>query len=57
MRSDGEAAAALRARGVEIAFGDFTDIDAIRAAMEGIKGAYFLHPIAPGILAATAMQG
>lgn len=54
MRSDGEAAAALRARRVEIALGDFTDIDAIRAAMEGIKGAYFLHPIAPGILGAAA---
>lgn len=54
MRSDGEAADALRARGVEVAFGDFTDIDAIRAAMEGVKGAYFLHPIAPGIIGAAA---
>jgi uncharacterized protein YbjT (DUF2867 family) len=54
VRSDGEAAAALRARGVDIAVGDFTDIDAIRAAMEGVKGAYFLHPIAPGIIAAAA---
>jgi NAD(P)H dehydrogenase (quinone) len=54
LRSDGEAAAALRRRGVEIAFGDFTDLDAIRAALEGIKGAYFLHPIAPGIIGAAA---
>ncbi len=54
VRSDGEQAAALRKRGVEIAVGDFTDIDAIRAAMEGIRSAYFLYPIAPGILAATA---
>lgn len=54
MRSDGEAAEALRARDVEIAFGDFTNIDAIRAAMEGIHGAYFLHPIAPGIIGASA---
>jgi NAD(P)H dehydrogenase (quinone) len=54
VRTDGEAADGLRKRGVEIAFGDFTDIDAIRAAMEGIKGAYFLYPIAPGILGATA---
>lgn len=54
VRSDDERAAALRARGVDIAVGDFTDIDQIRAAMEGIKSAYFLHPIAPGIIAAAA---
>lgn len=50
VRSDGEQAAALRQRGVDIAIGDFTDIDAVRAAMEGIRSAYFLHPIAPGII-------
>jgi NAD(P)H dehydrogenase (quinone) len=54
VRSDGEKAGALRARGVDIAVGDFTDIDAIRAAMEGIRSAYFLHPIAPGIISASA---
>jgi NAD(P)H dehydrogenase (quinone) len=54
VRSDGESAAALRARGVDIAVGDFTDIDDIRAAMEGIRSAYFLHPIAPGIIGAAA---
>lgn len=54
VRSDDDRAAALRARGVDIAVGDFTDIDAIRAAMEGVSAAYFLHPIAPGILGAAA---
>lgn len=54
VRSDDERAAALRARGVDIAVGDFADIDAIRAAMEGVSSAYFLHPIAPGILGAAA---
>ncbi|MEI9985527.1 MAG: NmrA family NAD(P)-binding protein [Aliidongia sp.] len=44
----------MRRRGVDIAVGDFTNIDHIRAAMEGIGSAYFLHPIAPGIIAATA---
>ena len=43
VRSDDERAAALRARGVDIAVGDFTDIDDIRAAMEGVSSAYFLH--------------
>ena len=54
VRSDDERAAALRARGVEIAVGDFTDIDRVRSALEGIRSAYFLHPIRPGILSATA---
>ena len=54
VRSDREKVAPLRARGVDIAVGDFTDIDDIRAAMEGIRSAYFLHPIAPGIISAAA---
>jgi uncharacterized protein YbjT (DUF2867 family) len=54
VRSDDERAAALRKRGVDIAIGDFTDIDDIRTAMEGIRSAYFLHPIAPGIIGASA---
>jgi NAD(P)H dehydrogenase (quinone) len=54
VRSDDARAAALRQRGVDIAVGDFTDIDRIRAAMEGISSAYFLYPIAPGIIGAAA---
>jgi uncharacterized protein YbjT (DUF2867 family) len=54
VRSDDKRAEALRRRGVDIAVGDFTDIDDIRAAMEGVKSAYFLHPIAPGIIGAAA---
>lgn len=54
VRSDGEKAAALRKRGVDIAVGDFTDIDDIRAALDGVSSAYFLHPIAPGIIGAAA---
>src|SRR6202012_2444159 len=47
-------AVALRQRGVDIAVGDFTDIDQIHAAMAGMRSAYFLHPIAPGIIGAAA---
>lgn len=54
VRTDDERAAALRQRGVEVALGDFTDLDKVRAAMEGIRSAYFLHPIAPGIISAAA---
>jgi uncharacterized protein YbjT (DUF2867 family) len=47
VRSDDGRAAALRKRGVDIAVGDFTDIDDIRAAMEGIRSADGRHaPIA-----------
>ncbi|MHC8309549.1 NmrA family NAD(P)-binding protein [Pseudomonas sp. GT1P32] len=54
VRTDDERAAALRERGVEFAIGDFTDIDAIRAAIEGIRSAYFLYPLAPGIIDGAA---
>lgn len=54
VRTDDDRAAALGARGVDIAVGDFTDIDRIRAAMEGVSSAYFLYPIAPGIISAAA---
>ena len=54
VRSDDARAAVLRKRGVDVAVGDFTDIDDIRAAMEGIASAYFLYPIAPGIIGAAA---
>ncbi|APR78589.1 putative nucleoside-diphosphate-sugar epimerase [Minicystis rosea] len=54
VRSNDERAAALRARGVDVAIGDFSNIDEIRAAMEGVRSAYFLYPIAPGIVSAAA---
>jgi hypothetical protein len=54
VRSNDARAAALRHRGVDVAIGDFTDMDDIRAAMQGVHSAYFLHPIAPGIIAAAA---
>jgi NAD(P)H dehydrogenase (quinone) len=53
VRNDDGRADALRKSGVEIAIGDFTDIDTIRSAMEGIRSAYFLHPISPGIVTAS----
>jgi NAD(P)H dehydrogenase (quinone) len=54
VRSDDARAAALREHGIDIAIGDFTAIDDIRAAMDGVKSAYFLYPIAPGIIGAAA---
>jgi NAD(P)H dehydrogenase (quinone) len=54
VHTDDARAAALRARGVEIAIGDLSNIDSVRAALEGVRAAYFVYPISPGILDATA---
>jgi uncharacterized protein YbjT (DUF2867 family) len=37
-----------------VVFGDFLDLDAIRAAVQGVRHAYFCYPILPGIIQATA---
>jgi NAD(P)H dehydrogenase (quinone) len=36
---------------------DLLDFMAIRSALDGVSGAYFLHPIVPGIVDATAYFG
>lgn len=49
-----ERAAALRRLGVEVVVGDLLDFEALRAALRGIQGAYFVYPIRPGLVQATA---
>jgi nucleoside-diphosphate-sugar epimerase len=44
----------LQELGAEVVFGDFLDLDAIRAAVQGVRRAYFCYPIRPGIIQATA---
>src|SRR5438128_3633634 len=44
----------LQQRGAEIAVGDLLDFTTIRPALEGVWGAYFVYPIAPGLIEATA---
>src|SRR5262249_35312571 len=44
----------LQEFGAEVVIGDFLDFEAMRSAMQGIRGAYFCYPIRPGILQATA---
>ncbi len=44
----------LAALGAEIAVGDLLDIDAVRRALDGIGAAYFVYPIHPGLIDATA---
>ena len=54
LRTDDSRAKALRDRGVETVFGDLLDLPSIRAALNGIEAAYFVFPIEPGLIQATA---
>jgi NAD(P)H dehydrogenase (quinone) len=45
---------ALRKAGADIVQGDLIDIDSVRAALDGAAGAYFVYPLRPGLLDATA---
>jgi NAD(P)H dehydrogenase (quinone) len=49
-----ERSEALRMRGVEIVVGDLLDFDAVREALKGVDRAYFVYPIRPGLIDATA---
>jgi NAD(P)H dehydrogenase (quinone) len=49
-----ERSAQLEKLGVEIAVGDLLDFTTIRPALEGVWGAYFVYPIAPGLIESTA---
>jgi NAD(P)H dehydrogenase (quinone) len=45
---------ALKAMGVEVVVGDLSDLDSVTAAMKDISSAFFVYPIAPGLIEATA---
>ena len=47
-------AATLRDSGAEVIVGDLQDIDTVREAVDGVRAAYFVYPISPGLLEATA---
>jgi uncharacterized protein YbjT (DUF2867 family) len=44
---------ALAALGAEIVVGDLQDLNSLSAAMQGVDAAYFVYPVAPGLIAAT----
>jgi uncharacterized protein YbjT (DUF2867 family) len=44
----------LQERGVEVVHGDLLDFGQVKAALNGVQRAYFVYPIRPGILQATA---
>src|ERR1700743_3490410 len=47
-------AANLRDSGAEVIVGDLQDIDTVREAVDGARAGYFVYPISPGLLEATA---
>lgn len=50
---DDDRSAALEALGAQIVVGDVSDFDNARAALEGVRRAYFTYPLADSLLAAT----
>ena len=46
-------AQALRQLGAETVIGELLDLDQVRAAMEGVTGAYFVYPFKPGLIDAA----
>lgn len=46
-------AARLRDSGAEVVVGDLNEIDDVRRAAEGARGAYFVYPISPGLIEAS----
>jgi NAD(P)H dehydrogenase (quinone) len=54
VRSDDGRAHKLKALGAEIFVADLLDFRSIRRAFEGMKRAYFVYPMRPGLVEATA---
>jgi NAD(P)H dehydrogenase (quinone) len=50
---DDDRSAALKALGAQIVVGDVGDFNTVRAALEGVRRAYFTYPLADSLLAAT----
>src|SRR5579875_2710984 len=49
-----ERSEALRERGAEVVVGDLLDFDRVREVLKGVDRAYFVYPIRPGLVQATA---
>lgn len=53
VRKFDERSDALATQGAEVVLGDLFDPNSIRAALEGVDAAYFVYPVAPGLITAT----
>ena len=54
VHGEDERSAALSVQGANVVRGDLLDFEAVCSALEGVQGAYFVYPIRPGILQASA---
>lgn len=54
VRKDDIRAHDLRESGAEVVVGNLLDLNAVRRALEGIETAYFVYPIASGLIEASA---
>jgi NAD(P)H dehydrogenase (quinone) len=55
VRVDDYRARVLADAGAEVVVGDMSRLDDLSRALDGVRSAYFVHPIAPGLLEATAV--
>ena len=55
VRREDARAAALRAKGVDIAVAEITDMERVLAAMRGVQRAYWLPPYDPAMLTGAAV--
>ncbi|AYL99295.1 NAD-dependent epimerase/dehydratase family protein [Mucilaginibacter celer] len=54
VRQEDQRSDALKNSGAEIVVGDLNDFNSVSAALKGMNTAYFVYPLAPGLLEATA---
>jgi NAD(P)H dehydrogenase (quinone) len=54
VHTDDHRADPLRRLGAQVVVGDLLDVDSVRAALDGVDAAYFVYPIQPRLLDATA---
>jgi NAD(P)-dependent dehydrogenase (short-subunit alcohol dehydrogenase family) len=53
VRKIDERSEVLAAQGAEVVGGDLFDINSIGSALEGVEAAYFVYPVAPGLITAA----
>src|SRR3954468_1024093 len=55
VRQEDARSGSLAAAGAEVVVGDLDDFHAVSAALRGVTAAYFVYPIARGLLEATVI--
>ncbi|MEU3246784.1 NAD(P)H-binding protein [Streptomyces sp. NPDC006875] len=55
VRTDDERAQRLRYKGAAVVFGTLLDFRAVRAALKGLRRAYFTYPVGEGLVEAAVM--